>query len=118
MPVKKKWGKKRGKGPAPQRESLCWVLCLEGFLSLWQGGTLGRSQGRVSAEYFQFSRCPFRVVVSSYWSVAGQGVLVIAVGPGVTHLVCCSFGPGAEIELRSRCFLQGGESRGGEVTWG
>ena len=58
--MKKKLGKKKGKGAAPQRESLCWVLCLEGFLSLWQGGILGRSQGRVSAEYLSVFQVPFQ----------------------------------------------------------
>ena len=54
------WGKKKGKGKgqaAPQRESE------------------GRSQGKDSAEHSSVLQVhPFGVVVSTDWSVTGQGV--------------------------------------------
>ena len=51
-----------------------------------------RSQGRVSAEYSPvFQVCPFRVMVSTDWSMPGRGSLVIAVGPGIPHQVLLLF---------------------------
>ena len=57
------WGEEgqgSGAGRSPKGECMPWVLCLEGFLSLWQGGILGRSQGRVSAEYLSVFQVPFQ----------------------------------------------------------
>ena len=48
----------------------------------WKGNGLGggegegRSQGRISLDYSSaFQVCPFRVVVSTDWSMSGQGVI-------------------------------------------
>ena len=94
VPVKKsvRSGEKKGKGmalAAPQREStglggpFLKLLCVSYRQESW-----GRSQGKDSAEYSSVLQvCPFKVLVSSDWAVAGQGYLVIEVGPGVAHLV-------------------------------
>ena len=60
--------------------------------------------------------CPFGVEVSSDWLAPAQGSLGSAAGPEAAraYLVgcCCFSGPGAEIPLRPRCYLQGGKVRG------
>ena len=48
-------GGKNGKGmapAAPQRDSTCWVLCLEGSLSLLQVGILGEVSGKGCSRIF------------------------------------------------------------------
>ena len=51
-----------------------------------------RSQGSISAEQSSvLQACPFRVMVTTDWSVTGQGSLVIAVAPGITQLVLLLF---------------------------
>ena len=53
---------------------------------------------------------PFRVVVLTDWSVTGQGVFSHCCWfwPLSTWF-CCFSGPGAETQLRPRCYLQGGK---------
>ena len=49
-----------------------------------------RSQGRIPIEYASaFQVCPFRVVVSTDWLASGQGTLVNAAGPDVSHVFAC-----------------------------
>ena len=67
-----------GRDCSPEEECGCmhWVLCLEAFCSLLQAGILGEASGEVSAEYSSvFQVGPFRVMVSTDWSVTGQGVI-------------------------------------------
>ena len=63
---------------APQREStqVSTGPCVEAFLSFLQAGTLGEVWGQgFSAEYSSTLQVyPFWAMVSSDWSVAGQGV--------------------------------------------
>ena len=57
-----------------------------------QVGILGEPQGRVSVEHSSVLQVhPFRVMVSTDWSVAGQGSSVIAAGSGIAHLVLLLF---------------------------
>ena len=92
----KEVGEEEGKETAqadPSRESsACWVFCLE-FLSLsCRQEPQGRSWGRVSADYSSvFEVRPFRVMVSMTGQWQGRKCLVIAVGPGITHLVLLLF---------------------------
>ena len=70
------WGKKWREAEEGEGKHTDWVLYLEAFLSLLQVGILGRSQGRVSTEYSSvFQVCPFRGMVSTDWSVPGQGII-------------------------------------------
>lgn len=78
------------------------------FISLLQVGILGRSQGRVLAEYSSISQ----VHPLGLWSLVigqsqGRGSLVIAAGTGITHLVLLLSGPGAEMQLRPICLSVG-----------
>ena len=90
-----------------------WVLSLEAFISLFQAEILGEVLGQVVGRGFQgnihqFLRCAQKT--SELWSPLigqwqGRESLVIAAGPGVTHLVLLPFGPGAKTQLRPRCYL-------------
>lgn len=63
---------------------------------------------------------PFQVLASTDRSAPGHGSLVLAAGPEVIPGTPASFrcfsGPGAEIPLRPKCHLQGGEVRGPNRT--
>ena len=56
---------------AVQRESEL-DLCLEAFISLAGGNLRGCLWGEFQQNIHHFSRCPFRVMVSSDWSVTGH----------------------------------------------
>ena len=105
-------GKKNGAGCFPKREHAPWVFYLETFIYLCRWKSQGSSQGRVSAKYSSvFQVCPFKVVVSIDCPVsdrAGQSLL-ITVGLVLPTRFCCFSGPGAEIQLRPRCYVQGGD---------
>ena len=100
MPVGKEVGEKKGiVQTAPQMESLrvhAASFAFRLFSLFCRLGVLGK----VSVEYSSVLRaCPFRVMVSSGWSVTGQGV--------VSHCSClwCSL-PGVaaflDLELKSK----------------
>ena len=58
-----------------------WVSVLRDF----KGGPRG-----ISIKYsLAFQMCPFRVMVSTDWLTPGQGSLVNAGGPNVSHGVTC-----------------------------
>ena len=66
------------------------VQVLSPCISLLQWGILGEDPGEVSAECSSVLPVgPFRVMVSTDWSVPGS--FVIAVGPGIPHLVSLLF---------------------------
>ena len=74
--VREEEGERNGVGSSPEGEYTHWVLSLEAFISLLQAGILGRSWGRVSAEYSSvFQVWSFRVMVSTDWSEPGQEVI-------------------------------------------
>ena len=61
-------------GVCPRGRAHCGSFALRVFISLLQAGILGRSQGRVSAEYSSvFQVYTFRVVVPTEQTVTGQG---------------------------------------------
>ena len=86
-----RWRDRECTGCSPGRDSVRLVLCLEVFLSLLQAWILGEaSAGEGSAEHSSVLQvCPFRVTISSDWSVTGS--LVTAVGSGIPHLVSLLF---------------------------
>ena len=93
-------GEEEGNGTG---ELICLVLCLKAFLSL-AGGNLTEGLGKASAEGTpQLYRC----ALSGSWSP------LIGQRQGL-HCnwfwyhpagFCCFSGPGAEIQLRPRCYL-------------
>ena len=76
----------------PEGECKPWVLCLEAFTSLLPVGILRDvSREGFSRIIISFPVWPFRVVVSTDWSVPGQGVLVTEADPSIAHLVLLLF---------------------------
>ena len=94
------WGKQKGKGkvcgPAPQRERdgahMHWVLPFMCFISLAGDNLRGGLRGGFQQNIHSFSRC----ALLGQWSLLigllqVRGSLVIAAGPGITHLVLLLF---------------------------
>ena len=95
---------------APQMESTHLLGPLSwGFYLFLAVGNLRGSLGRVSVEYTSVLRvCLFWVMVSSDWSVEGQGFFSHCSWSRSTW-VCCFSLPGAGIQLGTRCLPQAGD---------
>ena len=97
VPVRKGvgWGKKREcyRLLPTGRAHVCWVLCLQAFLSFFTGRTLrGGLKGEFQQNINKFSRCDLSRSLSpliSQWQV--RGILVIAIGSGVAYLFILHF---------------------------
>lgn len=66
MPTGEEEGKWKG-------TSTHWVLYLEGFKGWVFSKVLGKDLNRIIHQFFQV--CPLRAVVSTNWSVPGQGII-------------------------------------------
>ena len=54
-----------------------WLLCFEGFYLLSTGGDFrGCLRGELNRIFVSFSKCLFRFMVPTVWSVPGQGVQI------------------------------------------
>ena len=77
MPVTEEVGEEEGKGNgigcSPEGEHTPWVLCLEACISLLQAGISGEVSGGFSRYSSVLQVRPPRAVVSTDWSVTGQG---------------------------------------------